>query len=251
MNADSAFDAYAESYDDALNRGLAVAGEGKEYFARRRIEWVAGRLRGLGVAPRSVLDYGCGTGSSIPYLMEVFGPDRITGLDVSDRSLALARREHGSDRVGFRTVEGFQPDGSYDLAFCNGVFHHIPPAARASAVDTIRRSLRPGGVFAFWENNPWNPGTRLVMRRIPFDRDAITMSPPEARRLLRSRGFEIVRTEFLFIFPRFLGLLRAVEPFVAGAPFGAQYMILCRNGPPRGPDRTPAVHEMLEGPSGL
>jgi SAM-dependent methyltransferase len=228
----AAFDAYAESYDDALNRGLAVAGEGKEYFARRRVEWIAKRLRALAVAPRSVLDYGCGTGSSIPFLIESFGPDRVTGIDVSEGSLAVARRELGSDRVGFATVEGFQPDGSYDLVLCNGVFHHIPVAERASAVATIRRALRPGGVFAFWENNPWNPGTRLVMSRIPFDRDAITLTPPEARRLLREGGFVVVRTDFLFIFPKALGFLRAAEPIVAGAPLGAQYMVLCRNGPP-------------------
>jgi SAM-dependent methyltransferase len=230
-NTEAAFDAYAESYDDALNRGLAVAGEGKEYFARRRIEWIAGRLRKLAVEPRSVLDYGCGTGSSIPFLLEAFAPDRVTGIDVSEGSLTVARRDFQSDRVGFETVEGFQPEGSYDLAVCNGVFHHIPPAERAAAVDTIRRALRPGGVFAFWENNPWNPGTRLVMSRIPFDRDAITLTPPEAGRLLRAGGFDVLRTDFLFIFPKVLGFLRAVEPLVAGAPLGAQYLVLCRNGP--------------------
>jgi SAM-dependent methyltransferase len=234
MNPDSseaAFDTYAESYDDALNRGLAVAGEGKEYFARRRIEWIANRLRELPVEPRSVLDYGCGTGSSIPFLLEEFAPDRVTGIDVSERSLAVARRNLQSDRVRFETVEAFQPDGSYDLVVCNGVFHHIPPTERAAAVATIRRALRPGGVFAFWENNPWNPGTRLVMSRIPFDRDAITLSPPEARRLLGAGNLDIVRTDFLFIFPKILGFLRAAEPLVAGAPLGAQYMVLCRNGP--------------------
>jgi SAM-dependent methyltransferase len=226
---DAAFDAYADSYDDALNSGLAVSGEGKEYFARRRIEWIAERLRALAIEPRSVLDYGCGTGSSIPFLLKSFSPDRITGIDVSERSLVVARRDLESDRVRFETVEEFRPDNSYDLVVCNGVFHHIPLAERASAVATIRRALRPGGVFAFWENNPWNPGTRLVMSRIPFDRDAITLSPPEARRLLRAGGFEIVRTDFLFIFPKILGFLRAVEPLVTGAPLGAQYMVLCRN----------------------
>jgi hypothetical protein len=26
--------------------------------------------------------------------------------------------------------------------------------------------MRPGGVVALWENNPWNPATRYVMGRI-------------------------------------------------------------------------------------
>ena len=93
-------------------------------------------------------------------------------------------------------------------------------------MDVIRRALKPGGLFAFWENNPWNPGTRYVMSRIPFDRDAITLTPPEAWRLLQGCGFEILRTDFLFVFPRFLGWLRRLEPRMSSLPCGAQYMVL-------------------------
>ncbi len=79
-----------------------------------------------------------------------------------------------------------------------------------------------------WENNPWNPGTRYVMSRIPFDRDAVTLTPREARALVRANGFDIVDTTFLFIFPRALRWLRALEPPLARLPFGAQYQVLCR-----------------------
>jgi len=44
-----------------------------------------------------------------------------------------------------------------DLAYCNGVFHHIAPDARPEALAMIRDALKPGGLFAFWENNAWNP----------------------------------------------------------------------------------------------
>src|SRR5262249_15261920 len=113
-------------------------------------------------------------------------------------------------------------------AFCNGVFHHIPPTQRRSSVDYLIRCLRPGGLFALWENNPWNPGTRLVMSRVPFDKDAITLTPPETRRLLRAAGVEVLHTDFLFIFPRVLKWLRWIEPIVSRLPFGAQYMVLAR-----------------------
>jgi hypothetical protein len=66
------------------------------------------------------------------------------------------------------------------------------------------------------------------MSRIPFDRDAITLTAGEARRLLRGAGFEIVRTDFLFIFPRVLSWCRGLEPLVARLPLGAQYQVLCR-----------------------
>ena len=87
--------------------------------------------------------------------------------------------------------------------------------------------------MAFWENNPWNPGTRYVMSRIPFDRDAITLTPPEARRMLQAGGFDILRTDFLFIFPRVFSWFRGVEPFLVQLPLGAQYQVLCRIKTPR------------------
>jgi SAM-dependent methyltransferase len=115
-----------------------------------------------------------------------------------------------------------------DLAFCNGVFHHIPVIDRLTAMKRVYSSLRPSGLFAFWENNPWNLATRYVMGRIPFDRDAVTLSPPAARRLLREGGFEVMRTDFLFFFPRHLSWLRSLEPRLTCLPLGAQYQILCR-----------------------
>ena len=78
--------------------------------------------------------------------------------------------------------------------------------------------------------NPWNPGTRLVMRRIPFDRDAKLLSPPHARELLTRAGFNVLRTDFLFLFPRVLSALRPPEGRLARFPVGAQYMVLCRKG---------------------
>jgi SAM-dependent methyltransferase len=122
----------------------------------------------------------------------------------------------------------YQPSEQIDLAFCNGVFHHIPLNERPAAVNFVHRSMRPGGLFALWENNPWNPGTRYVMSRVPFDRDAITLTPPEARRLVQAGGFEILRTDFLFIFPRVLRWFRGLESLVSRLPLGAQYQVLCR-----------------------
>jgi len=146
------------------------------------------------------MDYGCGTGSAAPLLFEHLGVTCVIGTDTSVKLLEGARHLYGSEQTQFLLFDHYQPASTLDLVFCNGVFHHIPPHERARAVDYIYRALRPGGVFSFWENNPWNPGTRYVMRRIPFDRDAITLTPPEARRLLRTRGFELLRTDFLFIF---------------------------------------------------
>jgi len=224
----SEFDLYASNYDDALAQGLAVSGENKDFFAQGRVTWLAKCLAELGMQPQRLLDFGCGTGSSTPFLLGLNATCRLTGVEVSAKSLEVARKLHGLARAEFALAGEFQPDATQDLAFCNGVFHHIPPEQRSRCVDYVFRSLRPGGLFAFWENNPWNPGTRYVMSRIPFDRDAITLSVVEARQLLRAGGFEIVRTDSRFYFPRALGWLRGLEPMLAKLPLGAQYQVLGR-----------------------
>jgi SAM-dependent methyltransferase len=227
MSAAQQFDEYARNYDKALAQGISVSGEDKDFFARGRVEWLARRLQSLSVQPKTVLDFGCGTGSATPFLTNVLRV-ALTGVDISAQSVALARERFGSDTAQFKVLRDFKRAQQFDLAFCNGVFHHIPLNERAGAVKCVYDSLKPGGLFAFWDNNPWNPGARYVMSRIPFDRDAIMVSAPEARRLVRAAGFEVLRTDFLFVFPRPLSWFRKLEPALSPVPLGAQYQILCR-----------------------
>ena len=152
----------------------------------------------------------------------------MLGIDTSTISLETATRTFGSEHARFLRRDNYHPSEEIDLVFCNGVFHHVPLDERPNIVDYVYRSLKPGGLFALWENNPFNPGTRYVMSRIPFDRDAIMVRSAEARRLLRAVRFEILRTDFLFIFPRILRCLRGIEEYVSRLPFGAQYQVLAR-----------------------
>jgi SAM-dependent methyltransferase len=222
------FDLYADDYDTALARGISLTGEKKDYFAQRRIEWLRDCLKLFPARVTKLMDFGCGTASTSPLFFDVLGIEYLVGTDRSPKSLEIAKRRHGSECTHFSLFDEYQPCGQFDLVFCNGVFHHILPLDRAATIDYVLRSLRPGGFFAFWENNPWNPGTRYVMSRIPFDRDAIPLSSPEARHLLLRGGFEILRTDFLFIFPRILHWCRWIEPLCSRLPLGAQYQVLCR-----------------------
>ena len=219
------FDEFAGGYDEALHRGVSISGENKDYFARGRIDWLRRCLPGA--RPKKVLDYGCGTGGSAPVLREVFGAGTVLGVDTSSAAIAAAQGS-ASEGLRFCSMDDFERTGDFDLADCNGVFHHVPPAERLAAVRCVHDALRPGGWFAFWENNPWNPGTQFVMSRIAFDRDAIKVSPLEARRLLRDGGFQVEDLHFLFIFPNLLRALRPLEAPLSRLPLGAQYQVLCR-----------------------
>lgn len=228
MNPPPVFDRYADSYDQALDRALAATGSDKEYFARSRVKWLAECLQALKEKPRRAMDFGCGVGSTAPLLRSSLGAEEVMGIDVSPASIAVAKEKYGSAGVRFSTLGEYVPDGTLDLVYSNGVFHHIEPHERLAALNSIGKSLRREGVLAFWENNPWNPAARYVMSRCSFDADAKTISFPEAKKLLREAGFTIIRTDFLFIFPNFLRLLRPLESWVRKMPLGAQFQILAR-----------------------
>jgi trans-aconitate methyltransferase len=227
----ASFDDYAERYEEECRKGLALAGEGPDYFSALRIEYTVLWLATVGASNlRRVVDFGCGVGNSTPHFRRHLPEAALLGLDVSRTSVGRAQQIHCASAT-FALVDEFIPAGDQELVYCNGVFHHIDPDAREEWARWVRDLLEPGGYFALWENNPWNPGAMMVMRRIPFDRDAIPLTSPEARLVLAKAGFEIIGTRYRFYFPRRLSALRALERYAERVPFGAQYCVLARKTP--------------------
>lgn len=222
------FDAFARDYEGALNRGLQLTGESRDFYARRRVEITHDACQRLGLRPRIICDFGCGTGDTLPILREVIGAERLIGIDPSVASLTEARRRHASCPVEWSTSDAFVSAAreTVDAVYCNGVFHHIPPPARLDVARQVMGLLRPGGCWFFWENNPFNPGTRWVMSRIPFDRDAITLWPGEARRLSQAAGGKWIETTFHFYFPSSLRVFRGTERWLRRLPLGGQYLVV-------------------------
>jgi SAM-dependent methyltransferase len=222
----SEFDDYADDYESALSQGLSASGEGPDYFARGRLEFLARCLRATGHVAGRVMDFGCGTGVAVPLIRELLRPQTIVGVDMSRRSIERASRTHGAPGTTFAVNGDYAPARDLDLVYTNGVFHHIPPAERPGALGYIRAALRSGGVFSLWENNPWSLGARYVMSKIPFDKDAIMLSAAAARKLAAANGFRVLRTDYRFIFPAALSVLRPLEDLLARTPAGAQYQVL-------------------------
>ena len=225
------FDEYSAAYEQALSTALSPSGESREYFAEGRVAWLRRCLSEIEFHANSILDFGCGDGATTPLLLREMNATSALGIDVSPKSLELARKLHATPRILFESLDQYKASGTADLAYCNGVFHHIPPPKRAGAIAIVRSALRQGGLFSLWENNAWNPATRYVMSRCAFDRDAILIAPPEARKLLGENGFEILRTDYRFVFPHALRALRGIENWVYRLPLGTQYQVLARKNP--------------------
>lgn len=227
--AKNEFDHLADNYKESISPWVRITGENIEFYAQSRIKWVARQLKEMGVHPRKIMDFGCGVGLATPFLLEEFGIDsHIVGVDVSPDSLEIAKSKYSSQNISFQSLDHYTQDQSVDLVYCNGVFHHIPLNERDGAVHYVCASLRPGGFFALWENNPWNPIAKYNMTHAEIDRNAIPINPPDGKKLVTANGLQLLKMQYYFIFPAFLKFLRPLEPLVSQVPLGAQYVVLSR-----------------------
>ncbi len=105
-------------------------------------------------APRrgeTVLDIGCGAGTTTIALAQAVAPGRAVGIDISAPLVAAARERARAARSSAEFVEGDASDHAFgpafDLAFSRfGVMFFADPVR---SFTSIRRALRPGGRLAF------------------------------------------------------------------------------------------------------
>ena len=222
------FDEHAQTYEADCMRGLSLSGESPSYFADARAEklakWWSESAR---PAPLNIVDYGCGTGEGTLALARKFPQAKVVGLDISAQSIMVANERCRDEQVEFATLDQTAAElPRADLFHMSGVLHHVDPNARNDLLAVQQKYLADDGVIAIFENNPLNPGTRWVMSRIPFDRDAIPLRAGELRERLQGTGFAIRDVYYLFWFPRILAALRPLESLLTRIPFGAQYAVI-------------------------
>lgn len=231
--ADPTFDHFASSYETALQAGLSLSGESSDYFADLRVRCLRQRLEKLKTPIHRLLDFGCGVGATTKFFLDQFQLEEMVGIDPSSASIEIAKKneaDRNSDehcQVKYQNLAEFLPDEQFDMVYCNGVFHHIDLLDRYNAMMMIYQSLRPGGIFAFWENNPYSLPARYVMSRISFDADAVMVWPLTARQMMRNVGFRVLLTDYRFVFPRLIRWMRWSENLICKLPLGAQYLVLC------------------------
>ena len=224
------FDKFADEYHAMHAAGIAVSGEGPEYFAEYKIvdiarEW-AQQPGAVGSSVR-MLDFGAGIGGSVPHVRRHFPHAALTCLDLSRRSLALAEKRFPkhADFVHFDGAHIPFPDNHFDIAFAMCVFHHIDWDLHVPLLQELRRVIRPGGSLFVFEHNPYNPLTVRVVNQCPFDINARLIRGADMRRRLGAAGFAATRIRYRIFFPHLLRALRPVEMSLAWLPLGGQYYV--------------------------
>ena len=224
------FDKFADEYASLHAGNIAISGEDPAYFAEYKMRDLAGEYarRGARGAVPDVLDFGAGIGNSIPWLKKYLPEARLTCLDVSARSLEISTHRYG-ELAQFVCFDGGRlpfADASFDLAYAACVFHHIEHAEHVRLLGELRRVLRPGGMLAVFEHNPYNPLTVRTVRDCAFDDNARLIDAGTMCRRAREAGFSAVHRRYRIFFPRPLKALRGLEKYMTWLALGAQYYAL-------------------------
>tara|TARA_R110002020_G_scaffold26323_6_gene85043 strand:- start:628 stop:1230 length:603 start_codon:yes stop_codon:yes gene_type:complete len=143
----------------------------------RRLAFVTGLL--LDAKAGRVLDLGCGAGRLLARLVQEPGFTRITGLDASASSLAVARGELAAHVASGRLVllhgQVYAPHpgaGDADAVTLVEVIEHLDPQRLSAAERCVFGHYRPPLVVVTTPNVEYNPllGLREGQRRDPEHR---------------------------------------------------------------------------------
>lgn len=228
---DCEFDGLAQTYDQEHRNNIAIAGEEPAYYSEYKVRDLFGeKMRYLPSQLVNVLDFGCGIGNSIPFLLSYFQECSLTLADVSLKSMEVARKRTGLNESAFVHISESIPleDVSQDIVFSSCVFHHIQPEKRVFWLSELYRVTRYGGMMLIYEHNPLNPLTRYTVNNCPFDKNAVLLRAYELKQLVRRAGWYDPMVNYRVFFPSFFKLFRPLERYLKGVPLGAQYYVLAR-----------------------
>ena len=215
----------ASSYEELLRDPIRDRfSAGTRFFHERKLILIKAFWAAAGRKTEDLawIDLGCGKADLLRLGAASFA--KAMGCDVS--------REMMGEGTGLElrlqtnpTVLPFD-DASADFVTAVCVYHHVPLSARAALTAEIRRILKPGGVSAIIEHNPWNPATQIIVRRTPVDADAILLRMSETASLMKAASLRVLHREFFLYLPQNLYYKAAwMESLGRRVPFGGQYAV--------------------------
>jgi trans-aconitate 2-methyltransferase len=134
------------------------------------------------IAPKTIVDLGCGPGSVTRVLAQRWPHARVTGIDDSAAMLAAARREGGPIRWLQADLADWEPDDQPELIFSNAALHWLDdhealfpgllamlPAGGILAVQMPDNFTQPShqAIFALAVDERWRERLAPLLRASP------------------------------------------------------------------------------------
>ncbi len=219
------FDKVANIYDDNLKELLN--NKNTEQFAEYKIQLV--KL----LAPKitnKLMDFGCGTGRSFPFLKKYFPNGALYGCDVSNESIKFAERYISPNCLFLNnSIESLSCKGKMDIVIACCVFHHIAPEERKNWINGIINILEENGRFFIFEHNIKNPMTKKIILDPKNLVDNINVMLPYENLISTIKSIQntkIVWKGYTLFSPWRSSFITGFERLLKWLPFGAQYCVV-------------------------
>lgn len=148
-------------------------------------------------AGSTVVDVACSTGNLLRHIGRRWPGIALTGRDLSEEALTVARSDGDLVGIGFERADLLQPSTgpTFDVVIANAVLYQFRDADYGLALAGLAALTRPGGlVFAFDWYHDWEQDLTIT-EKTPLDPDGMTIvckSFRTATRLYAEAGFDRV-----------------------------------------------------------
>ena len=216
------FDNFVESYITQTQKQTIFFNKERDYFDLYKVNL----LKEINTSrPNKILDFGCGIGLCLRFLVKTFKSSKIYAHDESKKSQAFAKKKyHGVYFLNKNQLEKHK----YDIIFISGVFHHVQIEKRKKLISKLNRMLNKNGNIFITEHNPYNPITQKIVSECEYDKDAQLLKRKNLFNLLKSNNFSIKNSGYYLFFPEFFKFFRPVEKYLRWLPLGGQYFIFAK-----------------------
>jgi ubiquinone/menaquinone biosynthesis C-methylase UbiE len=137
----------------------------------------------------SILDVACGTGATTRYLTRYYPPQKITGINISEKQLQRAKiNAPGCNFLLMDATHLLFEDNSFDSVICVEAAFHF--CTRRRFLQEAHRVLRPGGYLVL-SDILFRPGAEDLAPMLHLQN--WIASPAAYGELLRKSGFQQVR----------------------------------------------------------
>jgi len=218
------FDYLSHDYKKKLKNSFPAFLEEVDYFTSYKVKLIYDLTENK--KNINILDFGCGSGSSLNLFSRYFKTSKLWGYDVSKLFINKIKKR----KRHFKLITDLKkiPKKTFDIILIANVLHHINKKDHNKILLNCRKFLNNTGTLYVFEHNPLNPLTNFIFKNTPIDKNAEMISASRFIRTAVKAKLKIIKLRFTLFFPKPLYFLRFLEKFLSWLPIGAQYLVILR-----------------------